>query len=82
MPDYLNNNPQLKISLLHIDVDIYEPTTLALELLYPCLVKGGVIIFDDYGAFAGTNKAVDNFFNNNQEIKRLKFSHSISYIVK
>lgn len=82
LPDYLNNNAQLKISLLHIDVDIYEPTSLALELLYPHVVKGGVIIFDDYGAFSGTNKAVDDFFNNNQEIKRLEFSHSISYIVK
>lgn len=79
---YLQNNPQLKISLLHIDVDLYEPTKYILESLYSKVTKGGIIVLDDYGAFAGTNKAVDDFFKNQVEVKKLPYSNAISYIVK
>lgn len=79
---YLVENPHLKISLLHIDVDLYEPTKIILEKLYDKVTIGGIIIFDDYGAFAGTNKAVDDFFDNKAAIKKLPYSHAISYIVK
>lgn len=80
--DYLDKNPELKISLMHIDVDLYEPTKHILEKLYERVTKGGIIILDDYGSFAGTNKAVDDFFGNNLEVKKFPFSHAISYIVK
>jgi hypothetical protein len=82
LDEYLEKNPHLKISLLHIDVDLYEPTKHILEKLYNKVTTGGIIIFDDYRAFAGTNKAVDDFFENKAEIKKLPFSHAISYIVK
>lgn len=82
LEDYLEKTPHLKISLLHIDVDLYEPSKYVLEKLYHKVTKGGIIIFDDYGAFAGTNKAVDDFFPNGIEVKKLPYSHAISYIVK
>lgn len=82
LPEYLKNNPHLKISLLHIDLDIYEPTDLALKLLFDRVVKGGIIIFDDYGDFAGANKAIDDFFMHKIEIKKLSYSHNISYLIK
>lgn len=82
LPQYLKNNPQLKISLLHIDVDLYEASTLSLELLFSHVVKGGIIVLDDYGAFAGANKAVDDFFQGKREIKKLKYSNAIAYIIK
>lgn len=82
LDQYVNNNPHLKISLLHIDVDLYEPTKFILEKLYDRVTKGGIIILDDYGAFAGANKAVDDFFESKIEIKKLPFSNAISYIVK
>jgi len=79
---YLEENPHLKISLLHIDVDLYEPTKYILEKLFDKVAKGGIIIFDDYGAFAGANKAIDDFFDNKVEIKKLPYSNAISYMVK
>jgi hypothetical protein len=79
---YIDDNPHLKISLLHIDVDLYEPSKVILEKLYSKVTKGGIIVLDDYGAFAGTNKAVDDFFENKVEIKKLPYSNAISYIVK
>lgn len=82
LPEYLKSNPQLKISLLHLDVDLYEATKLSLELLFSHVVKGGIIIFDDYGDFAGANKAIDDFFDNKVTIKKLDYSNNIAYIVK
>jgi hypothetical protein len=79
---YLEQNPHLKISLLHIDVDLYEPTKFVLEKLYDKVSKGGIIIFDDYGAFAGANKAVDDYFKGTKEIQKLSYSNAISYIKK
>lgn len=37
-----------QISLLHIDVDFYEPTYLCLEKFYPLLQEKGWVIADDY----------------------------------
>jgi len=54
-----------KIALLRIDTDWYKSTKHCLEYLYPKLVKGGVIIFDDYGHIKGAKKAIDEYFNEN-----------------
>jgi hypothetical protein len=83
-PDYFNKNPHTKIALLHIDTDVYEPAKTALEIAWPRLVKGGIIILDDYGTFPGETKAVDDFFRDkNVRIKKLSISHKIpAYIVK
>ncbi len=82
LPIYLKQNPQLKISLLHIDVDLYKATHFALVTLFDHVVKGGIIVFDDYGDFAGANKAVDDYFRGNIEIKKLPYSSHIAYIIK
>ncbi|GGI75401.1 hypothetical protein GCM10007973_10320 [Polymorphobacter multimanifer] len=51
-----------KISILRLDTDFYESTKLELEILYPRLQPGGVMIIDDYGVWAGSRKAVDEYF--------------------
>ena len=55
---YLQNNPFLRVAMLHIDTDIYEPSKVGLEMLYDRVVPGGIIVFDDYGV-AGETEAVD-----------------------
>ncbi|MCU0341349.1 MAG: TylF/MycF family methyltransferase [Spirosomaceae bacterium] len=62
LPEYVEKNPSLKIALLNLDTDIYEPAVTILEHLYPRLVKGGVLILDDYGTFPGETQAVDEYF--------------------
>ncbi|MCW9059108.1 MAG: TylF/MycF family methyltransferase [Gammaproteobacteria bacterium] len=48
--------------LVHIDVDLYEPTLSSLEFFYDRMVAGGIIVMDDYGfencpgAFAAANE--------------------------
>ncbi|WP_237416402.1 TylF/MycF family methyltransferase [Helicobacter saguini] len=41
VPKYCAENPQLKISLLHIDTDVYEPAVCILENMYDKVVGGG-----------------------------------------
>lgn len=51
-----------RIAILRLDTDWYESTMKELEILYPRLSKGGVLIVDDYGHFTGARKAVDEYF--------------------
>lgn len=55
-----------KIALLRLDTDWYESTAHEMEHLYPLIVKNGVFICDDYGAWAGSRKAVDEYFHANK----------------
>ena len=69
---YVEMNPGMRIALLHCDVDLYRPTKAALEHLWPLVVRGGVVAFDEYGIppWEGESRAVDEFF----EGKRIKLS--------
>lgn len=71
LPKFVEENPGLKISFLYFDFDLYEPTLLGLQLLYPLVAPGGVIMFDEYGFvdFPGETKAVDEFFKGKENIK-------------
>jgi hypothetical protein len=51
-----------EIALLRLDTDWYESTRHELLHLYPRLQRGGVLILDDYGHWAGAKKAVDEYF--------------------
>ena len=74
----------LKFSLVHIDVDLYEPTLKSLEFFFPRLSDGGIIICDDYNSkyFNGSKKAWDEFFKNKK--LKINFSPSLSssFIIK
>ena len=65
-------------------MDIYEPTKFTLNKLFPHVVKGGIILLDDYNTVFGATKAVDEFLNLNKslEIKKLNFNKTPSYIIK
>ncbi len=83
LPLYIEQNPQLKISFLHIDTDVYSPAKLILELCYDRIVKNGVIVLDDYPTVEGEVKAVDEFFKDKDYIiNKFPFSHIPSYIIK
>jgi hypothetical protein len=55
-----------KIALLRLDTDWYESTRHEMEHLFPRLVKGGVLIIDDYGHWQGARKAIDEYFVKNK----------------
>jgi len=86
VPKFIRENPGLRISLLHIDCDLYLPTRTALESLWPRVVTGGVVIFDDYGIrpWEGESAAADEYFKDqNVLLRRLDWAMSPSaYVIK
>ena len=73
----------MKISLLNLDVDIYEPTVTILEYLYPLISIGGIIILDDYDSFPGGTTAVDAYCKGkNIKIHEPIFPNTPHFIVK
>lgn len=38
-----------KIRFCHIDVDVFESAKEIVDFIWPKLVKGGIVVFDDYG---------------------------------
>ncbi|MDB5191983.1 MAG: dTDP-6-deoxy-L-hexose 3-O-methyltransferase [Segetibacter sp.] len=62
IPEFLIENPELKISYLNIDLDNYESTLTALEFFYPRLVSGGILILDNYYKCLTEFKAVKEYF--------------------
>lgn len=57
----LPRNAPNEIAFLHLDTDYYEATRVELDLLYDRVSRGGAIEVDDYNAFEGSRRAVDEF---------------------
>ena len=79
----LKNKKKLpkKISILRLDTDFYESTKIELEILFPRLVKGGVLIVDDYGFWKGAKKAVDEYFCDYRQFMHY-VDHSCRLLIK
>ena len=60
--DTLPQQSPRKLALLRLDTDWYESTKCELEILFPKMSSGAVLIVDDYGHWQGCRKAVDEYF--------------------
>jgi len=47
--EYNTNNPGARIKILYMDIDLGEPTYNILKTLWKKVVKGGIVVFDEYG---------------------------------
>jgi len=70
-----------KISILRLDTDWYESTKVELEILYPRLIKNGILIIDDYGEWSGSRKATDEYFKD-KKITMFKIDRGARLIFK
>jgi O-methyltransferase len=50
------------VALAHLDGDWYSSVKVCLERIVPRLVVGGTLVIDDYDAWSGCRKAVDEYF--------------------
>lgn len=83
LPIFLESNPHIRISLLHLDVDVYEPTKFIINTLWDRVVTNGIILLDDYGNVEGASIAIDEFLiNKNLQINKLQYNYQPSYIIK
>ena len=82
IPNFVEQNPHLLVSLLFLDFDLYGPTMSALEHFYPLMPKGAVIAFDelDNPLWPGETKAMLEFFKDNKlKIQRVDFDPYIGF---
>jgi len=47
IPEFVQQNRHLLVSMLFIDLDLYEPTKAALEHILPRMPKGSILAFDE-----------------------------------
>ena len=72
-----------QIALLRIDTDWYASYQHIQRELYDRVVPGGIVIFDDYGHYAGAKKAVDEFrAERNIKIPLIRVDYSCRMMIK
>ena len=68
-PETVDDTVSEKFSLVHSDVDLYQCNIDVLEYFYPKMVKGGIMVFDDYEweGCPGIRKSLEEFLNDKPE---------------
>jgi len=84
LPSYLSKNQHTLISLVVLTMNLYEPTKLAISLLWPKMPKGGVIVIHSLNEvfYPGATKAVLDVIGTNASIKTFPHTPNLAYIVK
>jgi hypothetical protein len=84
VPKFVADNPHLVVSLLFLDMDLYEPTKTALEYFLPRMPRGAVLAFDelDNPMWPGETMALlENFGIRRVELRRMDWDPYISFAV-
>ena len=71
-----------KIALLRLDTDWYESTKHELNIYTLCWKKDGILIIDDYGAWQGARKAVDEYFAANGQVYLNRLDYTGRLVIK
>jgi hypothetical protein len=82
IPKYVKDHPELIVSLLYLDFDVYAPTKAALEHFLPRMPKGAIIAFDELNLrdWPGETAAVLEKLNlRDLRIERFPFGSTISF---
>ena len=81
--NFIDKNPHLVVSLLYLDVDLYEPTKVLLETFIHKMPKGVIVVFDEFNAknmFPGETCSVDEILGiSNIKIERFSFDSYVPY---
>lgn len=80
------NDNITKISLLHIDCDLYSSTRISLETWFDKVQKNGLIVFDEYLNsalnFPGAVKAIDEFLGADKNLIKICPYTKQYYLIK
>lgn len=84
LPIFLKKQKNLKISFLHLDLDVYEPTKFVLNTLFKKISKNGLVLIDDYGKIKGATNATDEFLKKNRKLRlqTLEFNKTLKFFIK
>ena len=84
VPQWIEDNPHAIVSMAIFDVDIYEPTKVALEAVLPRLTKGSLLVFDELNCkhFPGETLALQEVLTlNGLRLRRHPHQSFCSYAV-
>ena len=85
IPAYCEDNPQLIVSLLYLDFDLYEATKVALENFLPRVPIGGIVGFDELNVnmCLGETIALNEVIGINKvRLRKYTFDPHVSYFEK
>ena len=85
LPRWLTQRRDIRFAFVYVDVDLYEPTKLGIEWLYPRLLKGGVMVFDQYNMpqWPGETSAVHEMLGADVQLLQVPGTRQpIAYLVK
>lgn len=70
IPETFRGLESMRIAFAHVDVDIHRSIIDSCTFIYPRLLQGGIMVFDDYGLSScpGARAAVDEFFADKPEV--------------
>lgn len=82
--EYVIKRPGMRISVLYLDMDLYEPTYFALQMLWNNVVPGGVVVFDEYAYHSWSESDAADEFVKQKNLKLIKtnIKTPTAYIVK
>lgn len=82
LPEYVQAHPDLRLALVHVDVDLHAVTRLVLDVTAPLLVPSGAFMLDDYGKVGGATRAIDEFLLDNPSfaLSRTPYSYAPSIL--
>ncbi len=84
VPDFIAGNKHLVVSLLFLDLDLFEPTKIAIKNFYSRMPKGSVIVFDelDNPIWPGESMALlETLGINKFKIERIEFDPYIGFSI-
>ncbi len=84
IPKFIQEHPHLVVSLLFLDLDLHEPTKVAIEHFLPRMPRGAVLAFDelDNPMWPGETLALlESIGINRLKLQRLEWDPYIGYAV-
>lgn len=69
----------VRIGILRLDGDLYNSTYVCLKHLYHNVIKGGIVIIDDW-ELPGSREAVEDYFDG--VMPEMQFISNIAYFIK
>ena len=84
LPEYLSRNQHTLASAVVLTINLYEPTKTALELLWPRIPTGGVVVIHSLNEeyYPGATVAVLDVLGSNVMINTFPYAPNLAYIVK
>lgn len=85
-PQFIANNPNTVFRIVHLSVNLYQPTLDAIKAFYPRLTRGGILAIQGLNFTVGASKAMfdafESFGYEPPAVRVLDYYPNLTFIVK